>query len=138
MTTNLLWVLSTLLILAGLAGIVLPVLPGTVLVLAGIVLGAWIGDFKEVGALALTAVAVLAVLAWLMDYVSAALGAKRAGASRQAIMGAAIGTVAGLKVVRWHHNNPGNRIDRVFLGGTVARANDGQPVLRLMIVPRMQ
>lgn len=94
--TTLLWVLSTLLILAGLAGIVLPALPGTILVLAGIVLGAWIGDFQEVGWIALTAVAVLAVLAWLMDYVAAALGAKRAGASRQAIIGAAIGTVAGI------------------------------------------
>jgi uncharacterized protein YqgC (DUF456 family) len=94
--TTLLWVLSTLLILAGLAGIVLPALPGTILVLAGIVLGAWIGDFQEVGWLALTAVAVLAILAWLMDYIAAALGAKRAGASRQAIAGAAIGTVAGI------------------------------------------
>ncbi|RYF14302.1 MAG: DUF456 domain-containing protein [Comamonadaceae bacterium] len=94
--TTLLWVLSILLILAGLAGIVLPALPGTILVLAGIVLGAWIGDFQEVGWIALTAVAVLAILAWLMDYVAAALGAKRAGASRQAIIGAAIGTVAGI------------------------------------------
>lgn len=94
--TPLFWVLSTLLILAGLAGIVLPALPGTILVLAGIVLGAWIGDFQEVGWVALTAVAVLAILAWLMDYVAAALGAKRAGASRQAIIGAAVGTVAGI------------------------------------------
>ena len=94
--TTLLWVLSTVLILVGLAGIVLPVLPGTVLVLAGILLGAWIEDFREVGWFAISAVAVLAVLAWLMDYVAAALGAKRAGASRQAIIGAAIGTVAGI------------------------------------------
>ena len=43
---TLLWVLSTVLILVGLAGIVLPVLPGTVLVLAGILLGAWIEDFR--------------------------------------------------------------------------------------------
>ena len=94
--TTLLWVLSTLLILLGLAGIVLPALPGTLLVLAGIVLGAWIGDFTQVGWFATAAVAVLAVLAWAMDYVAAALGAKRAGASRQAIIGAAIGTVAGI------------------------------------------
>ncbi len=94
--TTLLWVLSTVLILVGLAGIVLPVLPGTVLVFAGILLGAWIEDFREVGWFAVSAVAVLAVLAWLMDYVAAALGAKRAGASRQAILGAAIGTVAGI------------------------------------------
>jgi uncharacterized protein len=31
-----------------------------------------------------------------MDYVAAVLGAKRAGASRQAIIGAALGTIAGL------------------------------------------
>jgi hypothetical protein len=49
-----------------------------------------------VGGWAVGAVAVLAVLAWLMDYVAAVLGAKRAGASRQALVGAALGTVAGL------------------------------------------
>ena len=90
------WVASTALILLGLAGIVLPVLPGTVLVLAGIVLGAWIDDFTRVGWLAVGTIAVLALLAWLMDYVAALLGAKRAGASRHAMVGAAIGTVAGV------------------------------------------
>jgi uncharacterized protein YqgC (DUF456 family) len=93
---SVLWVLSVGLILVGLAGIVLPALPGTILVFAGIVLGAWIDDFARVGWFALAAIAVLAVLAWLMDYVAAMLGAKRAGASRQAIIGAAIGTVAGI------------------------------------------
>jgi uncharacterized protein YqgC (DUF456 family) len=96
MTDFLLWLLSAALILAGLAGIVLPALPGTILVLAGIVLGAWIDDFTRVGWLAVASVTVLAVLAWLMDYVAAVLGAKRAGASRQALVGAAIGTVAGV------------------------------------------
>jgi hypothetical protein len=90
------WALSTALILLGLAGIVLPALPGTILVLAGIVLGAWIDGFQRVGWFAVISVAVLAVLAWLMDYVSALLGAKRAGASRQAVIGAALGTVAGI------------------------------------------
>jgi uncharacterized protein YqgC (DUF456 family) len=93
---TLLWGLSIALILAGLAGIVLPALPGTILVLAGIVLGAWIDDFTRVGWIAVTAVAILAVLAWAMDYVAALLGARRAGASRQALWGAAIGTVAGI------------------------------------------
>jgi uncharacterized protein YqgC (DUF456 family) len=96
MTQTLLWILSCALIALGLAGIVLPALPGTILVLGGIVLGAWIDDFTRVGWVAVTAVAVLAVLAWLMDYVAALLGARRAGASRQAIIGAAIGTVAGV------------------------------------------
>lgn len=90
------WTLSTGLILLGLAGIVLPVLPGTVLVLAGIVLGAWIDDFARVGWFAIAIVTVLAVLAWALDYIAALLGAKRAGASRQAVIGAALGTVAGI------------------------------------------
>ena len=96
MNDTLLWVLSAALILVGLAGIVLPALPGTILVFAGILLGAWIDDFTRVGGFAVGAIAVLAVLAWLMDYVAALLGAKRAGASRQALIGAAVGTVAGV------------------------------------------
>ena len=90
------WVLSAALILVGVAGTVLPALPGTLFVLAGIVLGAWIDDFTRVGWGVLTAVIVLAVLAWVLDYVAGLLGAKKAGASRQAIIGAALGTVAGL------------------------------------------
>lgn len=94
--TVLLWVLSVLLIVVGLAGAVLPALPGTVLVLAGIVLGAWIDDFARVGTTTLAVVAVLAVLSWVLDYVAGLLGARRAGASREALIGAAVGTVAGI------------------------------------------
>jgi len=90
------WLLSTALILAGLAGIVLPALPGTLFVWAGIALGAWIDDYQRVGWIALSAVTFLAILAFVLDYISAVLGAKRVGASRQAIWGAALGTVAGI------------------------------------------
>ncbi len=91
-----LWGLSVGLMLVGLAGTVLPVLPGTAFVLAGIVLAAWIDDFSRVGAGTLAVVAVLAVIAWVLDYVAGLLGAKRAGASVHALVGAAIGTVVGL------------------------------------------
>jgi len=90
------WVLSVALIVLGLAGAVLPALPGTVFVLAGIVLGAWIDDFTRVGTGPLIVVGVLAVLSWVLDYVAGLLGAQKAGASRQALIGAALGTVAGL------------------------------------------
>jgi uncharacterized protein YqgC (DUF456 family) len=90
------WLLSAVMIVAGLAGAVLPALPGTALVLAGIVLGAWIDDFTRVGAGTLAVVATLAVLSWVLEYVAGLLGAQRAGASRQALIGAALGTVAGL------------------------------------------
>ena len=96
MVTTFLWILSAALILLGLAGTVLPVLPGTVLVWGGIVLGAWIDDFSRVGAGVVAACAVLAVIAWVLDYVAGLLGARRAGASREALIGAALGTVVGL------------------------------------------
>lgn len=90
------WILSAALIAVGLAGTVLPALPGTALVLAGIVLGAWIDDFSRVGGLAVGSVAVLAVVSWVLDYAAASWGAQRVGASRQAVTGAALGTVLGL------------------------------------------
>ncbi len=90
------WILSAALIAVGLAGPVLPALPGTALVLAGIVLGAWIDDFSRVGGLAVGSVAVLAVVSWVLDYAAASWGAQRVGASRQAVTGAALGTVLGL------------------------------------------
>ena len=91
-----LWVISVALIGVGLAGTVLPVLPGTALVLAGIVLAAWIDGFARVGGGTIAVVTVLAVIAWVLDFVAGLLGAKKAGASTQAIVGAAIGTVVGL------------------------------------------
>ena len=91
-----LWILSVVLIMLGLAGTVLPILPGTLLVWGGIVLGAWIDNFTRVGTTTVWVISALAVLAWALDYVAGLLGASKAGASRQALLGAAIGTVAGL------------------------------------------
>ncbi len=96
MNDLLLWVASTILIVLGMAGAILPVLPGAVLVLAGVVLGAWIDGFTRVGVPVVVAVAVLAVLSWVVDYLSGVMGAQRAGASRQAVTGALLGTVAGI------------------------------------------
>lgn len=90
------WLAVVALIVVGLAGTVLPALPGTLFVLAGIALGAWIEDFQRVSGFTVGLAAALAVLAWVLDYVAGLLGAKRAGASRQALVGAALGTVAGL------------------------------------------
>ena len=75
--------------MVGLAGTVLPALPGTALVLGGALLGAWIDDFTRVGAVTLAVLSALAVAAWVLEYVASLLGAKKAGASRQALVGAA-------------------------------------------------
>ncbi len=96
MDLNLLWLLSAVLVLAGVAGTVLPLLPGTLLVWAGLLLGAWIDDFTRVSVGTVVFITLLAALAWALDFVAGLMGAKRAGASRLALLGAAVGTVAGI------------------------------------------
>lgn len=90
------WALSVALIVVGLAGTVLPALPGVVFVMAGILVAAWIDDFQRITWLAVSAAGVLTVLAFALDYVAAIMGARYVKASRDAIIGAAIGTIAGL------------------------------------------
>lgn len=96
METTVLWALSAILIVVGLAGTVLPVLPGTVLVWGGILLGAWIDDFTRVSVTTVVVVSVLGLLAWGLDYAAGLMGAQKAGASKLALIGAAVGTVVGL------------------------------------------
>lgn len=94
--TVLLWVLAALLIGGGLVGLVLPLLPGAVLLFAGLWLGAWIDNYAYIGAGTLVALGVMAALTFVCDAAGTAFGAKRYGASRRAVAGAAIGSVAGL------------------------------------------
>jgi uncharacterized protein YqgC (DUF456 family) len=96
MENTALWLVSTALIVVGVIGTVLPAIPGTALVFAGIVLGAWIDHFTRVGLPTLAIVTALAIGAWVLEYVAGYMGAKRAGASRLALIGAAVGTVVGL------------------------------------------
>ena len=100
MTTTL-WVVAVLLIVVGVAGTVLPALPGVPLIFGGVLLAAWIGDFQRISVFTIVVLAILAVLGIVIDYVAAAISAKRAGASRQGIIGAAIGTVAGVFTGLW-------------------------------------
>jgi uncharacterized protein YqgC (DUF456 family) len=94
--TAFLWTAAVLLVLAGIAGAVLPALPGVPLVFAGLLLAAWIDGFEKVGPLPLVFLALLTLLSFVVDFAATALGAKRVGASRWAVVGAALGTVAGV------------------------------------------
>lgn len=90
------YLIATLLILIGLAGTVLPALPGLPLIFAGMLLAAWAGDFQQVGIVMLVILGLLTVLSIGIDLWATALGAKRVGASRKAIIGAVLGTIVGL------------------------------------------
>lgn len=91
-----LYVIAALLIVVGVAGTILPVLPGVPLVFAGMLLAAWTDGFQHVGAISLIILGLLAVFALIVDFVAGLLGAKRVGASRLALFGAMVGTLVGI------------------------------------------
>ncbi len=90
-----LWIAAFVLVLVGLAGSVLPALPGVTLVFAGLVVGAWADDFERVSWATLVVLGLLTAASFAIDFAATALGAKRVGATRLAIAGAMLGTLAG-------------------------------------------
>jgi uncharacterized protein YqgC (DUF456 family) len=92
----LVYCLSALVIVIGVIGTVLPVLPGVSLVFAGMLLAAWVDGFQVISVATIMVLAVLTAIALTVDIVASLLGAKRVGASRMAILGAALGTIVGL------------------------------------------
>jgi len=88
--------LAFVLVVAGLVGLVLPVLPGPLLLFAGLAVAAWAEDFAYVGQATLIALGFMAALALLADFAAGALGARRYGASRRAVYGAALGALVGI------------------------------------------
>ena len=91
-----LWALGVVLVIVGVAGVVLPALPGTWLILLGLIMAAAADGFTRVGVVTLVVIGVLAVASYFIDFVAAGIGTKRLGASPRAMAGAMIGTVAGL------------------------------------------
>jgi len=91
-----LYVLGVVALLAGLAGLLLPVLPGAPLLLAGAMLLGWAGHFTRIGWGTVAAAAVLAAIMMAVDWIAGALGAKAFGASPWAMWGALAGAVVGL------------------------------------------
>ena len=50
-------------------------------------------------------------------------------------MGALLGTLSGLKVVKYHHSHPNNRLDRLILGRTSMIVIPGQDVAVVVSIP---
>jgi len=99
--TAILWGVAIALILLGVAGTVLPALPGATLVFGGIVLAAWIDEFVRIPVWLIGILGLMTALTWVVDYAAAALGAKRAGASKLALLGAVAWTVLGVFSGLW-------------------------------------
>ena len=92
----LLWTLAAVLVALGVAGLVLPALPGAPLILAGLIVASWAEGFAYVTWPWLALLTAIAALTLAIDFAATALGAQRYGASPRAVLGAALGGVAGL------------------------------------------
>jgi uncharacterized protein len=91
-----LWIASLAMMVVGFVGSIMPGMPGVPIIYAGMWLAAWIDDFTRVGWVTLTILGILTALAVIIDLVASVLGAKRVGASRQAMIGSVIGGIAGI------------------------------------------
>lgn len=94
--TVLLWVAGVVIVLVGLAGVVLPGLPGAWLIVGGLAIAAAADGFTRVGVPTLVAIGVLGLASYAIDFVAAGAGARRLGASPRAMVGAGLGTLGGL------------------------------------------
>jgi uncharacterized protein YqgC (DUF456 family) len=124
---NLWYILAAILIVVGFVGTVLPALPGVPLVFAGMLVAAWADGFQHVGVWTLVVLGVLTAIAVGVDFVAGLAGAKRVGASRLALFGAAVGTLVGI-----FFGLPGlllgpflgALLGELFAGGTLQRATN--------------
>jgi uncharacterized protein YqgC (DUF456 family) len=93
---SLYYAVAVILVLVGVAGVILPALPGLPLVFAGMLLAAWAGDFQQIGWVTLVVLGLLTLLSIAADLFATMVGAQRVGASKKALLGTVIGTFAGL------------------------------------------
>lgn len=90
------WFAAGLLVIAGIAGLILPALPGAPLIWAGLLLAAWAEDFAYVGWWTVGWLTLLALLTYAADFWATLFGAKKFGASKRAIIGALLGLALGI------------------------------------------
>lgn len=91
-----LWIIGAILAAAGLAGMLLPFLPGAPLLFLGLLFGAWAEGFRYVGKGTLLILAGMAALTYLVEFFASALGARRYGGSQRAMLGAVLGGIVGI------------------------------------------
>ncbi len=97
----LLWIIAIALIVIGLAGTIIPALPGLPMIFLGAWLIGYIDDYQLVGVTPIITIGVLTVIGLIVDWVAQSLGAKKAGATKLGIIGSMIGTFVGIFTGLW-------------------------------------
>ncbi len=91
------WFIALILMAIGLIGTVLPIFPGTTVILAAAVLHRiMVGPEGGIGWRSLTVLLLLTLISYGFDFAAGYVGAKRFGATRWGLFGALAGTLVGL------------------------------------------
>jgi uncharacterized protein YqgC (DUF456 family) len=91
------WLITIVLFAVGLIGTVLPVIPGTTIILAAAVIHRiMLGAEKSVGWWSIAILALLTLLSYLLDFLSGYFSAKYFGATKWGMFGAVLGAIVGL------------------------------------------
>ena len=92
---QLLYPISYLLIVLGLIGAVVPMLPGSILIWLGVFAWASANGFKTIGWPTLVLLGFMVVITWGSDLLLTTAISRRAGASKKAVLGAIVGGILG-------------------------------------------
>ena len=91
------WLLTVVLFAVGLIGTVLPVFPGTIIILAGAILHRiMLGPERSIGWRTVAILVLLTVATYALDFLSGYFGAKYFGATRWGMLGAILGALVGI------------------------------------------
>ncbi|MDO9575018.1 MAG: DUF456 domain-containing protein [bacterium] len=91
-------IITSLLIIAGLAGTVIPFLPGEPLIFLGSIVYGFGFGFDRVGRGIYVALAILSAFSLVVNYIATSVGAKKFGASKFGILGAIVGAFLGFLI----------------------------------------
>lgn len=122
--TYLVWAIGLAAIVVGFLGTILPALPGTPMIFMGVWLIAWWTDYAIISGPSVILLAFLGAAGFVVDVIASALGARQVGASRAAIVGASVGSIAGIAFAL-----PGMIIGP-FIGGAVGQFYSERSVSR--------
>lgn len=90
------WLLVGVLLVFGFVGLLVPILPGIAFIFSGLLLAAWIDGFARVSEMTMIVIGVISLIAWGFDFFASYFTAKKAKASKLALLGTLIGAVLGI------------------------------------------
>lgn len=108
-------IVSMIFFVVGIIGTVLPVLPGSILVFAGIITYGFMTGFEGLSTYFFILEFIVLLITFLIDFLATAASTRKFGGSKKASVGAVIGTIAGLIIL-----GPLGIIIGPFLGASAA------------------